>query len=64
MIKQFPCSGYRKSTGDKENSIFCDLFKLWIYIKCNNLNKVDYQYLSGCNDPWYCLDLKYMLFPI
>ena len=24
--------------GDKENSIFCDLHKLWVHIKCNNLN--------------------------
>ena len=23
-------------------------------IKCNNLNYVDYQYLSSCSDPWYC----------
>ena len=56
MIPQFPCSVCHKSIGDKENSIFCDLCKLWVHIKCNNLNYVDYQYLSGCSDPWYCLN--------
>ena len=56
MIPDFPCSVCHKSIGDKENSIFCDLCKLWVHIKCNNLNYVDYQYLSGSNDPWYCLN--------
>ena len=56
MIPDFPCSVCHKSIGDKENSIFCDLCKLWVHIKCNNLNYVDYQYLSGCSDPWYCLN--------
>ena len=56
MIPQFSCSACHKSIGDKENSIFCDLCKLWVHIKCNNLNYVDYQYLSGCSDPWYCLN--------
>ena len=55
MIQQFPCSVSHKSIGDKENSIFCDLCKLLVHIKCNNLNYVDYQYLSGCTDPWHCL---------
>ena len=56
MIPDFPCSVCHKSIGDKENSIFCDLCKLWVHIKCNNLNYLDYQYLSGSNDPWYCLN--------
>ena len=52
MIQQFPCSVCHKSISDKENLIFCDLCKLWVHIKCNNLNYVDYRYLSGCSDPW------------
>ena len=55
MIPQFPCSVCHRSIGDIENSIFCDLCKLWVHIKCNNLNYIDYQYLSGGSDPWYCL---------
>ena len=56
MIQQFPCSVCHKSTGDKENSFFCDLCKLWVHIKCNNINYVDYQYLPGCSDSWFCLN--------
>ena len=56
MIQQFPCSVSHKSIGDNENSIFCDLCKLWVHNKCNNLNYVNYQYLSDCSDPWYCLN--------
>ena len=46
MIQQFPCSVSHKFIGDKVNSIFCHLCKLWVHIKCNNLSYVDYQYLS------------------
>ena len=56
MIPQFPCSLCHKSIGDKENLISCDLWKLWAHIKCNNLSYVGYQYLSGCSDPWFCLN--------
>ena len=56
MILQFPCSVCHKSIGYKKKSIFCDLCKLWVHIKWNNCNYVDYQYLSGSNNPWYCLN--------
>ena len=56
MIPQFSCSLCHKSIGNKENLISCDLWKLWVHIKCNNLSYVGYQYLSGCSDPWYCLN--------
>ena len=48
MIPHFPSSVWHKSIGD--------LCKLWVHIKCNNLNYVEYQYLSDCSDPWYCLN--------
>ena len=44
-----------KSTADKEDSIYSDKCNLWVYIKCNNLNYVDYNYLTGNGDPWFCL---------
>ena len=28
-----------------------------------NLNYIDYKYLQGCNEPWYCLSCTTMLFP-
>ena len=56
MIPHLPCSVCQKSIGDKKNSIFFDLCKLWVHLKCNNPNYVDYQYLSGSSNPWYCLN--------
>ena len=56
MIPHFPASVWHKSIGNKENSIFCDLCKLWVNIKRNNLSYAEYQYLSDCSDPWYCLN--------
>ena len=56
MIPKFPCSFCHKSIGDKENSTFCDLCKLWVHMKWNNLNYVGYQYLLGFSDPWYFLN--------
>ena len=32
MIPDFPCSVCHKSIGDKKNSIFCDLCKLWVQL--------------------------------
>ena len=38
-------------------------FVTWVHIKCNHLNYIDYKYLQGCNEPWYCLSCTTMLFP-
>ena len=35
-----------------------------MYIKCNNLNFIDYQYLNGNDDPCFCLKCNSDLFPI
>ena len=42
-------------------TIYCD--KLWVYIKCNNLNFLDYQYLNENDDLWFCLKCNTELFP-
>ena len=34
-----------------------------MHIKCNNLNFIDYQYLNGNDDPWFCLKCNTELFP-
>ena len=31
--------------------------------KCNYLNYIDYKYLQGSNESWYCLSCTTMLFP-
>ena len=50
--------------GEKEDSIFCDLCKLWVHIHCNQLNCVDYQHLSNQNDPWFCFKCNSDIFPL
>ena len=38
---------------DKESSILCDFCNSWIHPKCNQLNFLDFQRISGSNsDPW------------
>ena len=41
----------------------CDESNLWVHIKCNNLNFINYQYLNGNDDPWYCLKCNTEFFP-
>ena len=63
MVITFPCSICTKTIGDNGNSIYCDKCNLWVYIKCNNLNFIDYQYLHGNDNPWFCLRCNSELFP-
>ena len=40
---------------DKESSILCDICNSWIHPKCNHLNILDFQHISGKNnDTWFC----------
>ena len=63
MTLQFPCSVCHKSIGDKETLTFCDLCKLWVHNKCNNLNCVDYQAVVILGIV-LIVTLKYMLLAI
>ena len=62
-ITKFPSKLCPKNVIDNDNSILCDLCQTWVHIKCNYLNYIDYKYLQGCNEPWYCLSCTTMLFP-
>ena len=62
-ISKFPCKLCPKNVSDNDNAILCDLCQTWVHIKCNHLNYIDYKYLQGCNEPWYCLSCTTMLFP-
>ena len=58
MVITFPCSICSKTIGDNDDSIYCDKCSCTyqnVHIKCNNLNFIDYQYLNGNDDPWFCL---------
>ena len=41
--------------GDNDDSIYCDNCNLWVHVKCNTLNFIDYQYRNENDD----LCLKY-----
>ena len=52
----FPsCSICEKSVSDKDDAIQYDICQAWIHLKCNKLNHIDYKYLQGSSDPWFCL---------
>ena len=63
MVITFPCSICTKIIDDNDSSIYCDKCNLWMHIKCNNLNVLDYQYLNENDDPWFCLKCNTELFP-
>ena len=50
MVITFSCSVCTKTIGDNDNSIFCDKCSLWVHVKRNNLNFIEYQYLNGNGD--------------
>ena len=60
---QFPCRICAKNVHDKDKAVQCDLCKLWIHIKCNNLNYLDHRYLQNCDESWYCIEYCSTIFP-
>ena len=60
---KFLCRICTKNVHDKDKAVQCDLCELWIHIKCNNLNYLDYRYLQNCDESWYCIDCCSTIFP-
>ena len=60
---KFPCRICTKNVHDKDKAVQCDLRELWIHIKCNNLNYLDYSYLQNCDESWYCIECCSKIFP-
>ena len=49
---------------EKESSILCDFCNSWIHPKCNHLNFIDFQWISGnYSDPWFCFNCTSETFP-
>ena len=46
---------YNTNIKDKDSAAHCDICQFWIHMKCNNLNHIDYKYVQGSNDPWFCI---------
>ena len=53
---KFPCNICAKNVQEKDKAVQCDLCELWIHIKCDNLNYLDYRYLQNCDESWYCIE--------
>ena len=53
---KFPCTICAKNVQDKDKAVQCDLCELWIHIRFNNLNYLDYRYLQNYDESWYCID--------
>ena len=60
---KFPCMICIKNVSDKDKAVQCDLCELWVHIKCNNLNYLDYRYLQNSNESWYCIECCSPIFP-
>ena len=60
---KFPCRICVKNVSDKDKAVQCDLRELWVHIKCNNLNYLDYRYLENRNESWYCIECCSTIFP-
>ena len=60
---KFPCRSCEKNVSDKDKAVQCDLCELWVHIKCNSLNYLDYRYLQNSNESWYCIECCSTIFP-
>ena len=59
----YPCKICHLDISNKELAAQCDICQSWVHKKCNKLNHIEYKYLQGSNDPWYCLSCCSKIFP-
>ena len=57
----YPCQICHLNVTD--SAAQCDICQSWVHIKCNKLNHIDYKYLQGSNEPWYCFSCCSNIFP-
>ena len=48
---------------DTDSAAQSDICRFWIHMNCNNLNHIDYKYLQGSSDPWFCILCCNEMFP-
>ena len=59
----YPCKICHVNVSNKDSVAQCDICQSYVHMKCNKLNHIDYKYLQGSNDPWYCLSCCSNIFP-
>ena len=57
------CKICAKHVPNKVKAVQCDFCELWVHIKCNNFNYLDYRYLQNSNESWYCIECCSPIFP-
>ena len=61
---KFPCRMCAKNVHGKNKAVQWDLCELWIHIKCNNFDYLDYRYLQSCDQSRYCIECCSTIFPV
>ena len=51
-----PCGVCHKNVNNNHNSFQCDLCNYWVHIRCNYLNKNDYNKLKKDPNPFLCIN--------
>ena len=59
----YPCKTGHVNVNNKDSADQYDICQSWFYIKCNELNLIDYKYLQSSNEPCYCLSCCNKIFP-
>ena len=49
------CKFFLKTVKRSDKAILRDYCDNWIHIKCNNLDKLNYELLKRIEDPWFCI---------
>ena len=57
------CKVCLKTVKISDMAILCDHCDNWIHIKCNNLDKLDYEMLKSTADPWFCISCTSNILP-
>ena len=57
------CNVSLKTVKRSDMAILCDQCDNWIHIKCNNLDKLDYEMLKSTADPWFCISCTSNILP-
>ena len=60
----YPCEICHLNVNNKDSAVQCGICQSWVHVKCNKLNHIDYKYLQGSNEPWYCLYCCSKIFPL
>ena len=51
------------NVSDRNKAVQWGLCQLWIHIKCNSLDYLDYRYLQNSNKTWSCIEYCSTIFP-